>query len=281
MMIRDHLGRELELNGAPQRIVSLCPSQTETLFELGAGSRLVGRTKFCIHPQPEIERVPEIGGTKKVRMDDIRALKPDFILAEMEEQTPELVRELQAEFPVFVTRVEHIHDALVMIKDLGVLLSGEFVHLSTSDAPELPPPPEAIELLAGIHLASEIDGLLNGIAPLETPKTCAYLIWEKPIMAVGANTYINSVLAYLGLVNVALSDTSRYPKLTDAQLQAMQPDLLLLSSEPFPYKDAHLARYQQLLPNSDVRLVDGEMFSWYGARMKTAAAYLSQFIRSL
>lgn len=281
MTIRDHLGREVPLDRAPQRIVSLCPSQTETLVDLGAGERLVGRTKFCIHPEAIVKDIPEIGGTKQVRMADLDALAPDLILAEMEEQTPELVAELEENYPVFVTRVENIPDALTMIRDVGALLDGAFAHLSTAQLPQKPIPADRPALKTAQTLATEIDRSLQAIAPLAQPMSCVYLIWENPVMGVGANTYINSVLSYMGLVNGLLTHEGRYPTLSHAEIKTLSPSVLMLSSEPFPYKTKHLEVYQALLPQTQVMCVDGEMFSWYGTRMQKAAAYLAQLANKL
>lgn len=259
MPVRDHLNREINLPETPRRIVSLCPSQTELLFSLGCGPQVVGRTQFCIHPEPEISQVKRIGGTKKVRYDRVKDLKPDFILAEKEENTPEIVEELSKLAPVYVTNVESYADALKMIGDVGGLLNRE---------------PEASEL------TGQIEAAFNEIEPLKQ-KRAAYFIWRNPYMVVGKQTYIQSILARCGFENVFLSKAGRYPELGAEDLKAAAPEFVLLSSEPYPFKDAHLEEFRELLPDAEVMLVDGEMFSWYGSRMAQAGAYLKRLTDEL
>lgn len=253
----DHLNRSLSPPSDPQRIVSLCPSITETLYALGLGAKIVGRTRFCIHPEPEIAQATRVGGTKGIKYDRLHALRPDLIIAEKEENTPEMVERLAQDYPVFVVTVEQVGDAHRMIRDLGTLTGTQ----SQAQA-----------------LLTDIQAAWQHLPTLPRALRVAYFIWQSPDMVVGRDTYIQSVLARLGLQNVFLSAPGRYPTVSEAQLLAAQPELVLLSSEPFPFQAQHLARFQALLPQAHVSLVDGEMFSWYGARMHPAAAYLRQLI---
>lgn len=241
----------------PQRIVSLCPSQTELLFTLGLGSRVVGATQWCIHPAEQMAHVVRVGGTKKVNLRKVAALQPDFILCEMEENTPEMVAALEQIAPVFVTRVENVADAVQMILDIGSV---------TGTA------------IASHALAEDIS---SGFAALQqattTPRRVAYLIWKEPWMAAGPRTYIHDVLAHCGWTNVfAHHSGSRYPSFDLAELQALTPGVVLLSSEPYTFTAAHVAELSALFP--EVRLVDGELFSWYGSRMLLALPYLRSLL---
>lgn len=253
--VSDHLGRVLTVPIAPQRIISLCPSQTETLFALGLGDRIVGITHFCIHPEAAVRDLPKVGGTKKVDADKVAALQPDLIIAEKEEQTPEIVNTLSAIAPVYVTEVLHRAHALQGIADMAELCG-------VSQAGQT--------LCAAIAQAF-------ALFPLPPLGTVAYFIWRKPWMAVGSHTYIADMLAAMGLHNVFATRTdSRYPEVTADQLQAADPDVILLSSEPYPFAQKHIAEFEAVCPRARVLLVDGEMFSWYGSRMLQAAPYLEQ-----
>ena len=258
--VNDHIGRSIELKNSPQRIISLCPSITETLFALGLEARIVGRTRFCIHPAEKVKSVMRVGGTKELKMKRVHELKPDLIIAEKEENTPEMVAELAENYPVFVVDVEQVSDAFRMMDDLGRLTQTE----TKADA-----------------LKQQIQEGWDNISTLPSPLRTVYLIWQDPIMAVGRDTYIQSVLAHCGLKNLCLPFEGRYPALSPEQLVSRSPDLLLLSSEPYPFAQSHIAQFQKLLPQTRVMLVDGEMFSWYGSRMLEAGDYLQNWIRSL
>jgi iron complex transport system substrate-binding protein len=253
--LHDHLGRPVSAPQHPQRIVSLCPSLTETLYALGLGERVVGRTRFCLHPEPSIRGATRVGGTKQIKYERLHELRPDLIIAEKEENTPEMVERLAQDYPVYVIDVQTVEDAMAMLTDLGELTG-------TRSAAQT--------------LQKEIEQAWRQI-PAFSHRRVAYLIWQDPLMGVGRDTYIQSVLARLGLDNVLLPLEGRYPSLTEEQLQRLAPDLLLLSSEPYPFQAKHLAAFQALLPEAEVQLVDGEMFSWYGARMLPAAGYLRRW----
>lgn len=255
----DPLGRTVTLaQFPPQRIVSLCPSQTELLFALGAGSRVVGRTRWCIHPQPEVSAVAAVGGTKKVNRARVAELAPNLILGEKEENTPALIAELEALAPTYVTNVESVADAHAMIAHVGALIGAEA---------------EAAQLSAAI--TARWQGLVQ--AP---PLRVAYLIWREPWMGVGATTYIHSVLTQLGLVNALAALPGRYPELALEQFVALGVQRVLLSSEPYAFTaaDADALAAELALP---VDLVDGEAFSWYGARMLPAADALARYTAHL
>lgn len=257
LTVTDHLGRLVTLPARPRRIVSLCPSQTETLLALGLKDRLAGRTLFCIHPQG-VKDIPSIGGTKNCKPERILARQPDLVIAEKEENTAETVAALENEVPVFVTDVKTEADALRMVRDLGLICG-------VNDG--------------AAQLAARIETAWQSLPRLHKPLRTLYLIWKEPWMAAGTGTFIHSVMQRVGLENVI--SAARYPELSPEALIALQPELVLLSSEPYPFQEKHLGALRDLLPQAQVRLADGEIFSWYGARMLHAPAYLSPFLQSL
>lgn len=256
----DDLKRKVVLAQPPNRIVSLCPSITETLYDLGLEDRIIGRTRFCIHPQEKVKQAERVGGTKEVKFDRLHRLKPDLIIGEKEENTPEMIAELEKHYPVYVVDVRDVNGGLQMIERLG--------DLTGSSA-------KAKEWVGSIFFEK------NKIQPLSKPLKVAYLIWKDPWMGVGKDTYIHSVLELMGWENVLTKLPGRYPELDLALLAEGVVDLVLLSSEPYPFRESHVGRIKDFLPHATVRLVDGEMFSWYGSRMKMAFPYLQKFQEQL
>lgn len=242
---------------SPQRIISLVPSQTELLLDLGLERRLAGRTKFCIHPVDAVRDIAIVGGTKKLILDRIHELQPDLIIGNREENEEGQIIELSSKYPVWMSDIYSLEDALKMIRDLGGLLAVE---------------PQ------GATMADEIGTGFEGLDEL-TSGSAVYLIWDKPIMAVGSDAFIHDMIGRLGLTNAVTK--TRYPELSILSLQDLNPDFLFLSSEPFPYKDKHIKTYQKLLPNTKVILVDGEMFSWYGSRLLKSVDYFRTLAKQL
>lgn len=251
LVFRDQLNREVKLSGAPQRVVSIVPSQTELLYDLGLGDRVVGITRFCVHPHEWFRSKTRVGGTKAVHIERVRSLQPDLIIANKEENTQADVEALMQIAPVWISDIVTMQDALDMITRIGELTDTL---------------PRALEIANGIQ--SGFDQLQHCMQP----KRVLYLIWENPIMAAGQGTFIHSVIEHLGWKNV-LAEEPRYPELTEEDLPFLQPDLILLSSEPFPFKEKHLLYYQQRCPKAEIRIVDGELFSWYGSRLLHTSAY--------
>ena len=257
--ITDARGAAHRLLTPARRIVSLVPSQTELLAALGLDAEVVGLTRFCVHPAGWKQTKTIVGGTKQVDVERIAALRPDFILANREENTRAMVAALDAVAPVYVTEVRDVPGALAMIRAVGRLTGRN---------------PEAKAL------AAEIEAAFAAL-PAYPPLRAAYLIWRDPLMTVGRDTFIHAVLARAGLVNV-FGDRTRYPEITEADLAAARPDLVLLSSEPYPFTRAHAAGVRTRLPApTRVRLVDGEPFSWYGSRLRETPAYLRRLRRDL
>jgi len=243
----DQTGREVKIPFPPRRIVSLVPSITELLFDLGLENEVVGVTKFCIHPA---NNKPRIGGTKRLHLAAIKALQPDLIIANKEENEREQVENLMQDHPVWVTDVHNLETALEMITQLSLI----------TDRAE-----------KGNQFVLEIKNAFAELALIEKKpvKTkVAYYIWKDPWMVAGGDTFISSMLEQCGWENV-FKDKTRYPEISPAALMHTDCQLVLLSSEPFPFKETHSSFFK----NINVRLVDGEMFSWYGSRILRAAAY--------
>lgn len=251
----DQLARSVTLSGAPRRIVSLVPSITELLFDLNLASEVVGVTRFCVHPIHARKDKTIVGGTKKFDFAKIDALQPDLIIGNKEENYPEGIFQLAEKYPVWMSDVNTYNDALRMIAQLGEV-TGRIA--------------EANELVSRINL-----GFAG--APFFQRTRVAYLIWREPWMAVGSDTFIHSMMEKIGLENV-LHSQPRYPEVTLSQLRDIHPDAILLSSEPFPFKEEHKRELHQQLPGIKIRDVDGEMFSWYGSRMVLAATYFKSLV---
>ncbi|MEO6633315.1 MAG: helical backbone metal receptor [Mucilaginibacter sp.] len=251
-LYHDQLNREVNLPAMPTRIISVVPSQTELLFYLGLNEEVVGITKFCIHPADKFKSVTKIGGTKQLDIDKIKALKPDLIIANKEENERRQLEELMQHFPVWISDIYQLPGALDMIERVGELVGRREESLVLSNA---------------------IDQNFNNLKPGLSPLRVAYFIWRKPYMVAGHNTFIDAMLEKCGWVNAF--DLQRYPEVDAEMLQDCRPDLILLSSEPYPFKEKHLAELNALVPSASVKLVDGEMFSWYGSRLLQAPAYFS------
>ncbi len=249
----DMMGKEVVVNYPPKRIVSLVPSQTELLYDLGLGEEVVGITKFCVHPGEWFRNKKRVGGTKTVHIDVIKSLQPDLIIANKEENTKEQIEELAQLYPMWTSNIRTIAEGLQMIVQVGELVD-------RSEPAQL--------------LAREITKAFDALNKAATVKRVAYFIWRKPWMAAGGDTFINDMIEAAGWQNV-LADRLRYPEISLEELRDKKVDTVLLSSEPYPFKDVHIAEINAALPDAKVMLVDGEMFSWYGSRMREAAKYLS------
>ncbi|PIC63000.1 iron ABC transporter substrate-binding protein [Sporosarcina sp. P13] len=251
--LTDHLGRTVVYDFPPKRIICLCPGITETLFAIGLEDEIVGRTRYCIYPEAA-KKVPAVAGTKDLHLEKIHAVKPDLIIMEKEENTEEMVETLAAHYPVFVAEVQTIDDAYRMITDMGYLTDRQ----KEADA-----------------LTAEIKEAFAHLPALPAARV-AYVIWKKPYMVAGKDTYINTLLQTIGFVTPFADVTDRYPVLTEEQFKEAKLDIVLLASEPYPFKEKQQQQFQEMLPNSTIQLIDGEMF-WYGARMLKGARYLKTF----
>jgi ABC-type Fe3+-hydroxamate transport system substrate-binding protein len=248
----DQMGNGIKLSEYPKRIVSLVPSQTELLFDLGLDAEVLGITKYCIHPPQWQAEKTIVGGTKNFQIEIIDSLKPDLIIGNREENNKDGILQLYKKYAVWMSEIYTYEDALQMIAWVGLLVNKE---------------KRAYALIAEIRKGFES-------IKINRPKRVLYLIWRKPWMAAGRDTFINSLLEKIGLQN-CLPEQSRYPVLTNDELKSIDPEIVFLSSEPYPFKEKHIEEIQTILPNAKIVMVDGEMFSWYGSRLVKAVQYLN------
>ncbi|GAA4153049.1 helical backbone metal receptor [Chryseobacterium ginsenosidimutans] len=236
------------------KVVSLVPSITEALFDLGlTENEIVGRTKFCIHPREKVKNVAIIGGTKNINIDKIRALQPDLILANKEENIKEQVEALMDDFKVIVTNVENIEDNYYLLKNLGKIFNKE-------DRAQL--------------FNLKIYEVLNE-AKIKSNIKVAYLIWKNPYMTIGSDTFIHKILGEIGFENI-FKDKKRYPEIKTEDLA--EADIIMLSSEPFPFKEKHIDELKAFYPDKKIMIVDGEAFSWYGTHIAKCENYFKELI---
>jgi ABC-type Fe3+-hydroxamate transport system substrate-binding protein len=255
----DALGISFSLPARPQRIVSLVPSQTELLHYLGLETEVVGITKFCVHPKAWHQSKIRVGGTKQLHLDIIRELRPDLVIANKEENIREHIEEIRRFCPVFTTDVSSLHDALQMIRTIGALVQKE---------------------PAAMILAERIADKF-GHLPVQQPLLrAAYLIWKNPYMVAGGGTFIDDMMRCCGLLNI-FSDQKRYPEIDPEQLREQSCEVVLLSSEPYPFREKDIAEILPFVRGGSVKRVDGEMFSWYGSRLLKATAYFRQLMIAL
>jgi ABC-type Fe3+-hydroxamate transport system substrate-binding protein len=238
------------------RIVSLVPSLTELLVSLRLEDKIVGVTKFCVHPNHLTKTKKIIGGTKNINVATIKELAPTLVIANKEENVKEQVQQLlDASISVQVTEIKDLNSALQAIITIGEVTG------ATEKAKQL-----------AKNISTDFDELK---AQSKTIITCAYLIWQKPFMVAGAGTFIHAMLEIAGFKNV-FGGTERYPEVTMAQIEAKKPQVIFLSSEPYPFKEKHLHFFKEEIPFANCVLADGEMFSWYGSRMQHFPAYALQ-----
>lgn len=254
MLYTDHLGNTVTLHHTPKRIISLVPSQTEYLFDLGLADSIVGITRFCIHPGKDVMNIPRIGGTKQFDIQKIKQLQPDLIIGNKEENYEEGIQELSRLFPVWMSDIYTPADSFSMMKSIADMTG---------------------KTAEGEKVISEIQYAFKQYQTLQPSRTCAYFIWRKPYMVAGSNTFINSMLKLFGCENI-FGHTQRYPVIDTAVLQEYKPDVIFLSSEPYSFKAYHIEEFREFCPESKVVLADGEIFSWYGSRMRHAPAYFQK-----
>ncbi|MBL7732584.1 MAG: ABC transporter substrate-binding protein [Chitinophagaceae bacterium] len=246
-------GHTITLPHPPARIISLVPSQTELLYDLGLNEQVAGITKFCIHPEEWFRTKTRVGGTKQLKMDIIHRLQPDLIIANKEENVKEQIEELAKSFPVWTSDISNLSDALAMITAIGLITGKEK------------------------EAASIVKKITDNFAtlPKRTLRKAVYLIWQKPFMCAGGDTFISSMMETAGFANV-FTHKKRYPELTPDEIAASEAEYILLSSEPFPFKQKHRDEIIALFPAQEVILVDGELFSWYGSRLLHAPEYFGK-----
>ncbi len=259
----DQLGTLHSFETSPKRIVSLVPSQTELLYDLGLEDRIVGITKFCVHPYhfKSIKKI--VGGTKKVHVEKIRLLQPDIIICNKEENTLEIVKELQKICPVWVTNIITIEDNFKMITDFGHLFNCRIESQKWND-----------------KLVFAWSDFKNFIKDMPVKKV-AYFIWKNPYMVAGSDTFINELLKLNHFQNI-YDNQGRYPEIELKKIRLEgDPDLILLSSEPFPFKEGDAFEIESHAHNAKTIFVDGEMFSWHGSRLLKAFEYFKKMHQKL
>ncbi|MEZ4853669.1 ABC transporter substrate-binding protein [Flavobacterium sp.] len=257
----DQVGNNHTFDAVPKRIVSLVPSQTELLYDLGLEDSIVGITKFCVHPFHLKSTKTIVGGTKNIKFDKIKTLQPDIIICNKEENTKEIVEELQKICPVWVTNIYTIEDNAKMILDFGNIFNKRV---------------EAQKWIDKINFAYH--NFERFIKEKQHHKV-AYFIWANPYMVAGKHTFINSLLKLAKFKNVYEDESSRYPEIELEKIKIKyNPDYILLSSEPFPFKEEHVLEMSNYTETIPFIFVDGEMFSWYGSRLLKAFEYF-KFVR--
>jgi ABC-type Fe3+-hydroxamate transport system substrate-binding protein len=248
----DQLGDKIILHAVPQRIVSLVPSQTELLYDLGLDREVVGITKFCVHPSHWLKEKNIVGGTKTFNLDVIEELNPDLIIGNKEENEKKLIEELKKKYTVWMSDIITLPDAFNMIRGVGEITG---------------------KINASYSIIKSIETSFINLKP-KLPKKVLYLIWKDPWMAAGTETFIDTMLRRIGLTN-CLEHLSRYPQLTTEEIAELDPQYVFLSSEPYPFKEKHKQELSDIFPNARIMLVDGEMFSWYGSRLRLASGYFN------
>ncbi|HRX94690.1 MAG TPA: helical backbone metal receptor [Chitinophagaceae bacterium] len=259
MLFTDQTGQTIDLPAIPRRIISLVPSQTELLADLGLDKEVTGITKFCVHPKEWFHNKTRIGGTKQLHVEKIKELQPDLIIANKEENVKEQIEELSTHFPVWISDVNDLASAYQVMQQIGAMTNKE---------------------LKANKIIAEIKHQFQRLTTPDYRLRTAYLIWQKPYMTIGSDTFIHSMLHVAGFNNI-FADQQRYPEISMEEIKSVDPEILLLPSEPFPFKEIHASELQKQLPNTKIILVDGELFSWYGSRLLKAPAYFEHLQKEI
>ncbi|UZH54599.1 ABC transporter substrate-binding protein [Salinimicrobium tongyeongense] len=251
----DQLNRKIALKEVPKRIVSLVPSQTELLVDLGLREQIVGVTKFCVHPECLRKEKKVVGGTKQVHFERVAALEPDIILCNKEENTEEMVAELEKIAPVHVSDICTIDDSLDLI--------GQYAEIFQVAC-------KASEIIEKIKSEKQC---FQDDAKRFPERKVAYFIWKNPWMVAGKDTFIDHLLKLNRFKNAFLEEDSRYPEIALNELEKKEVEVLLLSTEPFPFKEKDIEALKKEVRVGCIQIVDGEYFSWYGSRLTAAFNY--------
>lgn len=254
MKFIDQLKRTIQLKETPKRIISLVPSQTELLIDLGLESSLIGVTKFCIHPKHLRMSKKVVGGTKQINLEKIKALQPDIILCNKEENTKAIIETLEPIAPVQISDIYNLEDSYELIDMYGKLFNVET---------------KASEIIT--YIKNEREQFQAKIE--EHPKLkVAYFIWKDPWMVAASNTFIDVMIAEAGFANI-FQNEERYPEIDIENSKLKDTDFIFLSSEPYPFKEKHIEDLKSHFPEQTIKIVDGEMFSWYGSRLQKSYQY--------
>lgn len=264
--IKDQLGKSINLTDIPKKIISLVPSQTEYLYDLGLETEVVGITKFCLHPNNWFRTKTRVGGTKQYHFDKIANLQPDLIIGNKEENEKAQIEALSKLYPVWLSDIYTFDDAINMMLSIGDLVD------KSAQA--------KIITQQIINRKQQFETSRNNLLSNKKSLNAAYFIWRKPYMIAANDTYINEMLKIFGVQN-AFQQLSRYPEIQLEALKEIDIDFLFLSSEPYPFKEKHVEEFQTILPNTKIIIVDGEMFSWYGTRMLKAFDYFEELLATI
>ena len=260
----DQMNRKITVPFPPKRIVSLVPSQTEFLYSLGLNNEVVGQTIFCIHPEEKRNVNTIIGGTKNLKLDLIAQLKPDLIIGNKEENEQKQIEYLMQHFPVWMSDITTLNDSYEMMNKIAEIVDKKN---------------QAAQMIHQIKLDfMQLKILVN---EQKNSPTVAYFIWRKPYMVVAKNTFINHLMEILNFENVFANNTERYFDVSDEEIINKNPEIVLLSSEPYPFKQKHISEIQNLLPKAKIIIVDGELFSWYGSRLRFSANYFKKLLAQI
>lgn len=250
---QDQTGKTVTVRHPLRSIVSLVPSQTELLFDLGLDREISGITDFCIYPREGCAKKTKVGGPKSVDFEVVARLKPDLIIANKEENDEAQVTRLGGIYPTWVSDITTLDDAVEMICSVGDLVGKSH---------------------EGNAIADVIGASLRVIPSPEIK--AVYVIWDKPLMVAAGNTFIDTMMKRCGIGN-CFEGMSRYPAITDDDVCRKKPDIIMLSSEPYPFDETHAAMFRERFPAQKIVLVAGEVFSWYGSRLRYAADYFKSF----
>ena len=255
MILTDDIKRTVNFLSPPATIVSLCPSVTETLCDLGLSEKIIGITDYCIHPKDIVKNINKVGGTKTVSITKVKTLKPEIIFAVKEENSKKTIKILSEIFPCYVFDINSFSDALKMINTLGEIFS------KTKNA---------------TSLSENIVKAFSKIQVTKQHVDYLYFVWKNPWMVAGNNTYIESLLSKFYLKNII--NKSKYPKIELKNISS-DPQIIFLPSEPYKFSKTDKMELQKVFPKSKILLVNGEMFSWYGSRMVKAAVYIEKLLK--
>ena len=259
----DQLGREINIPANPSKIISTVPSISELLFDLELNEKFIGITKFCVNPSSLLQTNTAIGGTKNLNLPNIEKLDPHLIIANKEENNQEQIEQLSQKYPVWISDVNNLNSALEMILEIGRITSSI----------------EKAEIIC-TNINLEFKRLRNFIIEKKVVnQPTVYFIWNKPFMLAGADTFIHDLMHKCGIENSI--KLNRYPTLTISELKKLNVKNVLLSSEPFPFKQKHISMFKSIFPNAKIILVDGEMFSWYGSRLIKAPGYFISLLEQI
>jgi ABC-type Fe3+-hydroxamate transport system substrate-binding protein len=256
MRVTDQLNRTIEIPANPKKIISLVPSITEFLFDLNLENNIYGRTKFCIHPEEQVKKVPVLGGVMGLNYHEIEKIDPEIIFASKEENAKGEIMELSNEFPVWVSDVHNLSDALSMIQSIGSICKKEKKAQSIIHQIE-------VEFKTLDHIPEDI-------------VKAVYLIWKNPFYTINKETFAHDMLRKFGVENVFASKKESYPIIDEKEIREKKPDYIFLPSEPYNFKDQDVDALRKSFPKVEIRRVDGEYFTWYGSHLLRAPSYFKQ-----